>query len=119
MSFPLAKRLCCKTKLAQRPVVGVFLDEAEEKSNASRSAYLVTFPHPKRGQSKDGVVLVAPETKSKKELLDNFLDCCAKPVYKDGRNNEHEPLAACRRKDHPKTEYASAARKNQEQILSL
>ena len=47
-------------------------DEQEQEADrggSGRTVYLVTLPHPVQAFSSDGYALVAPETKSKQEIL--------------------------------------------------
>ena len=83
-SLPFSKRLRLrsKTPLPQTPVVGISLG-AEASKKQGRSVYLVTLPHPKQTRSECGRTLVAPESMSKKELMQKFLICCQNPVYID------------------------------------
>ena len=82
-----ARRLRSKTPPPAQPqttLVGHKL-EAEADSKKGRSIYLVTLPHPKTAVSDQGRPLVAPETKTRKEILTIFLQCCDQPIYKDAR----------------------------------
>lgn len=60
--------------------------EAQEKACAHKAVYLVTLPHPKRSHAACGTKLVAPGTRSKKQILQCFLDAAAHPTYTDGRS---------------------------------
>ena len=83
------KRLRVKTpppRLAQTPVVGMAMDDEEADEKKGRLVYLVTLPHPKQAFSAEGRPLVAPGSMSQREVLDKFLACCARPVYRDARS---------------------------------
>ena len=83
------RRLRVKTswgKRTQKPVVTLDDWGAQEQSGARRQVYLVTFPHPKVSHSTCGRKLVAPGTKTKRQILDCLLDSCKNPAYSDGRS---------------------------------
>ena len=79
-----SKRLRGKTSVPQPPPA-VLLEPPQlgEEGTAQnkRSVYLVTFPHPRQGTSIDGVMLVAPESMNKRQVMECFKDACARPVY--------------------------------------
>ena len=86
-AMPPRKRLRTKTPPPRREQLPLFgaLDLADEADPKKRlSVYLVTLPHPKRATSAGGRPLVCPGSKTRQQILDMFLDCCAHPVYKDG-----------------------------------
>ena len=57
--------------------------DSQEHSDARKSVYLVTLPHPKSTHSTDGYPMVAPEAFKKHQVLQCFLDACARPVFMD------------------------------------
>ena len=79
-----SKRLRTKQSVPQ-PLQAVLLEPPvlgeEGTAETKRSVYLVTFPHPRQGTSIDGVLLVAPESMSKRQVMECFKDACARPVY--------------------------------------
>lgn len=88
---PVGKRLRSKTTVPTPPVlpltssspevvVGVSLDE-EADAKRGRRIYLVTLPRPKQSVNADGRTLVAPGSKTRKEILQIFLECCANPIH--------------------------------------
>ena len=84
------KRLRCKTP-PPRPPPQIPLPlpvelGAEADTDVKKSVYLVTLPHPRQARSSTGVILVAPESKSKKYVLKCVLDSCLKPMYMDARS---------------------------------
>ena len=102
------RRLRVKTKWekrTQKPVVTLDDWGAQEQSGARRQVYVVTFPHPKVSHSTCGRKLVAPGTKTKRQILDCLLDSCKNPTYSDGRslawkNEVHLKLAGVWREFH-------------------
>ena len=83
---PPAKRIRLRTKTTpvQTSLISNEADfAAEEVRDARKSVYLLTFPHPRRTKSKDGVLLVAPGTLSREELLEKIKDCFDNPEYVD------------------------------------
>ena len=84
------KRLRCKTP-PPRPPPQIPLPQPvelgeEADTDVKKSVYLVTLPHPRQARSSTGVILVAPESKSKKYVLKCVLDSCLKPMYMDARS---------------------------------
>ena len=67
-----------KQKSLPQPLV---IDPDDEKRDSKRAVYLVTFPHPKAARSSCGVLLVAPESKTKEELGKCVLDACLSPMH--------------------------------------
>ena len=61
---------------------------AEEIQGARKSVYLLTFPHPRKEASKEGVILVAPGTLTRKALLEKVKDCFKNPIYVDMKSIE-------------------------------
>ena len=59
---------------------------AEENSEARKTVYLVTLPHPRQAVSEDGFRLVAPESLTKDEILERFLAACAAPIHTSPRS---------------------------------
>jgi hypothetical protein len=57
----------------QSAQVGLPNYTAEEDDKARRRVYLVTFPHPRNALSATGIPLVAPESMSKRALLEKLL----------------------------------------------
>jgi hypothetical protein len=84
---PQRKRLRRKTPQPspqapeQQAVVGVLELDEEADVGKAKSLYLVTLPHPRRGTSAGGRPLIAPGSKSRREILQIFLECCAEPLY--------------------------------------
>jgi hypothetical protein len=70
----------------QSAQVGLPNYTAEEDDKARRRVYLVTFPHPRNALSATGIPLVAPESMSKRALLEKLLAACAQPDYADARS---------------------------------
>ena len=83
-----AKRLRLRAKTPpapQQPLVGPLPDfSQEEVTGARQDVYLVTFPHPVQTHAANGVRLVAPESKTKEQVLGCLLDACAHPVTHGG-----------------------------------
>ena len=83
-------RITGKTKPPTQRQAVVVTDFAEvalqEKPDARKRVYLVTFPHPKQEKSSDGLRLVAPENHTRQQMLDIFRQCADKPEYTDARN---------------------------------
>ena len=95
---PQRKRLRTKTpqprQQAPEPqaVVGVELDEEADVGKA-RVVYLVTLPHPKQLTSASGQQLAAPGSKSRREILRIFLECCAELLYVNAvSRSRHEAI---------------------------
>ena len=84
---PQRKRLRTKTPQPRpqapepQAVVGVLELDEEADVGKARSVYLVTLPHPKQVTSAGGRQLTAPGSKSRREILRIFLECCAEPLY--------------------------------------
>ena len=53
-------------------------DIGEENPTKSRQVYLVTFPHPKKQKAENGIVLKAPSSYTKQQLIDAMLDVVSK-----------------------------------------
>ena len=53
-------------------------DIGEENDKASKSAYLITFSHPKLATTRDGIELKAPSTYSRRQILEAIIDCIEK-----------------------------------------
>jgi len=87
------RRLRTKTtpmKMRQQPLQAPpLLVIEEEKRDGNRSVYFVTLSHPRQKYSSCGVALRAPESISKKKLVEFILAACAEPVYGDARNRQH------------------------------
>jgi hypothetical protein len=82
------KRRMTKTSLAvpaQEPLPEAPELGDEGTKDHKRSVYLVTLPHPRSETSTDGIRLVAPESLLKKQVLECFLDSCARPCYIDAQ----------------------------------
>lgn len=86
--LPVRRRLSKKTtvkpapKRKQKPLPQpLIIDPADEKSDAKRHVYLVTFPHPKATHSSCGVLLVSPESKTKEEMGKCLWDACLSPIH--------------------------------------
>ena len=88
---PVGKRLRTKTTVpappvlpvaagAQEVLVGVPLG-AEGIESRGRNVYLVTLPRRKQAMDAAGRQLVAPGSKTRKQILQIFLECCANPIY--------------------------------------
>ena len=60
--------------------------ESQEAPGAKRQVYLVTLPRPKKSHSVCGRKLVPPGSKSKRQILECFLDAAAHPAYTDGKS---------------------------------
>ena len=56
-----------------------------------KKVYLVTFPHPFKERSQDGVLLTAPETFTKKQMLENLLYAFKVPMFVDGASIQAQP----------------------------
>ena len=67
------------------PLRGVLELEDEAGPSKARSVYLVTLPHPKQTTTAQGQTLVAPGSKTRKQILQIFLECCADPIYVGAR----------------------------------
>ena len=82
---PSRKRLRAKTPPpapSQRVLVALDgLDQDEADQDHKRQVYLVTFAHP-RSQG-----LTAPGSKSKRQMLQLFLESCAEPIFSDSRSH--------------------------------
>ena len=52
-----------------------------ENRDATKAVYLVSFPHPRRAMSSDGVALRTPASFTREAIRDAILDACAHPVY--------------------------------------
>ena len=50
-------------------------DLGEETKDASKSVYLVTFPHPKQEKNKNGITLKAPSSYTRKQIAQALLRC--------------------------------------------
>jgi hypothetical protein len=50
-------------------------DIGEEKADASKSLYNVTFPAPKTERAKDGTLLRAPKSYTQKQMIEAMLSC--------------------------------------------
>lgn len=90
--LPVRRRLSKKTtvkpapKRKQKPLPQpLIIDPADEKSDAKRHVYLVTFPHPKATHSSCGVLLVSPESKTKEEMGKCLWDACLSPIHAHAR----------------------------------
>lgn len=84
-----SRRLSFKTSpfSTQRSCVNGTDDWASrEVPYTKRQVYLVTLPHPKETHSVCDRELVAPGSKSKRQILECFLDAAAHPAYADGRS---------------------------------
>ena len=92
------KRL--RTKTPDRAVRGhlLRLDLEPEDDNAKKMVYLLTASHPLRKHSSCGVLLRAPNTYSKADLLKALLDACEQPMYNNLGNAaraSHVELSQC------------------------
>lgn len=86
---PPQKRLRCKTpppRAPQTALVGLPYEGSEADAKKGRSVYLVTLSRPKAGTSASGRTLSAPGSFSREQILEIFLECCAKPIYVDPRS---------------------------------
>jgi len=59
---------------------------SQEIPDTKRQVYLVTLPHPRKSHSMCGKKLVAPGSKSKRQILECFLDAISHLAYTDGRS---------------------------------
>ena len=60
---------------------------SEEAGGQTKLAlYFITFPRPKQERASTGEKLVAPGSKTKKQVLDALLDSCARPIYLDANS---------------------------------
>ena len=67
---------------SQQPVGSMpALPGEEEDPSAKRQVYFLTFPHPQAERGQDGVKLVAPDSLTRRDVLQKVLDACASPVY--------------------------------------
>ena len=81
-AMPPAKRVKISRKTFLQKPLPEPLDLGDEgTADAKRSVYFVTFPHPQKEHSQQGVRLVAPETLAKGAMMDKFLDACGRPEY--------------------------------------
>ncbi len=79
------RRLRQKTSLTQVVIIALDPDPEAAACNG-RELYLVSLSHPKTTHSSCGQVLVAPETFTREQVLQKFLECCARPNYVDARS---------------------------------
>ena len=82
-----ARRLRGKTpppRHTQQPLPAP-LELLEAPATAKRQVYLVTFPHPRLGSTSNGIALVAPRSKTKREMMACVLDALANPEYANPR----------------------------------
>ena len=89
LKYKPSRRLSFKTSpfSTQRSCVKETDDRAsQEISDTKRQVYFVTLPHPKKSHSLCGKKLVAPGSKSKRRILECFLDAAAHPAYTDGKS---------------------------------
>eukprot|EP00973_Karenia_brevis_P025137 3467144-Karenia_brevis.AAC.1 len=89
MLFIPSTRLRSKTpppRNAPSPVVGEELEPEEANGKNARRVCLVTLPHPKQAMAAGCIPLVPPGSMSRRQILECFLDACAKPVYRDARS---------------------------------
>jgi len=82
----IRRRLTRKTTVTAQGAQEPADVEDELGSKAHRQVYLVTLPHPKQAVSGEGFRLVAPDTLTKGQVLQRFLDCLREPLYVDGRS---------------------------------
>ena len=71
----------------QLPHVAVPDYAADERDNARKMVYLVTFPHPRIKRTPEGYDVVAPESFGREAILQKLLDACARPICTDTRAN--------------------------------
>lgn len=65
-----------------------FCQPADERGDAAKSVYLVTFPHPKQSHSQDGVELKPPSTYTRQQILENIRTAVSRTIgdkYKPAR----------------------------------
>ena len=67
----------------QHPLPEALQLDDEGSAKDKRQVYLVTLPHPRQPRSADGINLGAPGSLSKEDILQRFLDSCARPLYTD------------------------------------
>lgn len=89
----------------------------------TRRVNLVTFPHPRNALSATGIPLVAPESMSKRALLEKLLAACAQPDYADARSQHRNSFVDVMRTgvsfELHKEDEAGAARKHGHSPFSL
>ena len=89
-------------------------DMGEERADASKSAYNVTFPAPKTARAKDGTPLRAPKSYTQKQIIEAMLSCVEdtqgprltalrlklmcdfREKHKDGEDHDHLAMLADR-----------------------
>jgi hypothetical protein len=83
------RRLRAKTpppRRAQQTLPEPLVLEDETADDKKRALYFITFPRPLQERASTGEKLVAPESKTKSQMLSCLLDACERPVYVDAKS---------------------------------